>query len=512
MAKNQKSKVQKPKLARPANNHNIKKFFTKTSAPTKPSTELPAEEPAPKRVTYSVATSALAFSRDEPYGTVETSAQSVPSPFTSSPSPALNATTPAVQIDAGTLKPFAKRDVYICPYKAKGRWCVRRNGGNFSSFKGLCQHTDKAHFGGKEVLTPVEECPLQDGTKKIPCPKKCGRMFTSYQQANHHSQLIAKNDAHNEKGCSMPNREDIPCPWKAVLVCNSPPAVDSCGYADHHRTHTHDLRGLYSCSKACGQYHVDLYMLQSHEENCKGPVAPKRKTTLRFKLGSASAGIAPSVIVVARASALAPKGWAAGTSSIEEGLPIWADQILRHYAAMCGEKFSSAVLHASAFVRTRYMPAPAQDNSTAEVNEDLRWHVRRAHFFTQAILADIKAANAIGVVPTILSVGLDAFTCNTKAIRAWLRENQGIDFTLVLRLNNLDYGITDEYLTLHSNVHWGSYRSDSIRTGDVSDKSLMELMGAWDKLQGIKDSRTGDNSLKHGRNGVDPEASFPDWD
>lgn len=56
--------------------------------------------------------------------------------------------------------------------------------------------------------------------------------------------------------------------------------------------------------------------------------------------------------------------------------------------------------------------------------------------FTRAIKADIKAdikaANNVGIVPTILSVGNDAWTCNTKAFRSWLHENRYVQFELVL--------------------------------------------------------------------------------
>lgn len=178
-------------------------------------------------------------------------------------------------------------------------------------------------------------------------------------------------------------------------------------------------------------------MLQSHEEDYRGPVVPKGANTLRLVLGvAAPEPTVPSIVVVARASAFAPKGWAAGTSSTQEGLPILASHILGHLGAVRGRMLAYAVLHACSFVRTRCLPAPAFDNSTAEDDEHLRWHLRRAFMFTRAIKADIKAdikaANNVGIVPTILSVGNDAWTCNTKAFRSWLHENRYVQFELVL--------------------------------------------------------------------------------
>ena len=57
------------------------------------------------------------------------------------------------------------------------------------------------------------------------------------------------------------------------------------------------------------------------------------------------------------------------------------------------------------------MLAPSYDSSTAEKKEDLRWYVRRAFHFTKTVLTDVKKANAAGITPTLLSIGLDGFNC-----------------------------------------------------------------------------------------------------
>ena len=154
------------------------------------------------------------------------------------------------------------------------------------------------------------------------------------------------------------------------------------------------------------------------------------------------------------------------------------------------------------------------DSSTAEEKEDLRWHVRRAFYFTKAILADIKKANVAGITPTLLSVGLDGFTCNRKALSAWLEVNEDIDFEIVFRFRSLNYGMQEEHVDVHANVYWAAFSSDALRkalNGDQSDQRLVQVLESMDKLQGIKDAMTGENSLKNGRNGVDTNFVFPDW-
>lgn len=428
----------------------------------------------------------------------------------------------SLSVDVEALKPFAHQAIYYCPYRSKGLPCSHRKkgklqAGEFGSLDGLLQHTDKVHDGGKLVLTNYAESPFEDGTRKVPCPKKCGRLFRTHQQANHHSKIPAKSADSEEKGCTLPNRTNIECIWKRVLVCNSNPATDAKGFANHHSTHVHDPRGLYSCRKDCGQYHVCLYMLQSHEEDCVGPKVPKRETTMRFSLGSTlpNAPDTPAeVVIVGRSSAFPPKAWAMGTSSHHEGLPIWGDCVLRHFAAYTGAKFSNAVLHASSHTRTRFMPAPTVDNSTAQATEDLRWHVRRAFFFTKSILHDIKNANAAGITPTLLSVGLDGFTCNTRALQTWLHEQGTITFDIVFRLKALDYGMTRDDVVEHGSVYWASCSSDALRSalnGGISDSTLARILASMDKLQGIKDALTGHNALKNGRNSVASDIIYPHW-
>ena len=76
-----------------------------------------------------------------------------------------------VSVDTEAFKPFALKRRWYCPYRLKGLPCVHRkkNGlqpGEFNSFQALCQHTDKAHDGGKQIVTPVEADPLPESPQQ----------------------------------------------------------------------------------------------------------------------------------------------------------------------------------------------------------------------------------------------------------------------------------------------------------------------------------------------------------
>jgi hypothetical protein len=139
------------------------------------------------------------------------------------------------------IVPFERFGLFGCPFCAYK--CKSKTGRN-------------AHVRAKhENATPrktVEQDPLEDGSKKIPCPKRCGAMFACYKTANFHSKLPAE--------CPLPFPTPIVCAWKHVIGCSS--VSDSPrGNANHARSHLRDERGPYRCSKACGECHADLYMV-----------------------------------------------------------------------------------------------------------------------------------------------------------------------------------------------------------------------------------------------------------
>jgi hypothetical protein len=159
-------------------------------------------------------------------------------------------------------------------------------------------------------------------------------------------------------------------------------------------------------------------MLAAHEENCEGMGSLVRATAFRYPLTETAKTMPASTIVVASSSGFPPpSGWFADKSTLEEGLSIWGQSILRHFVAYTGATGpQSAVVHAGYNVRMRGIPVLLLNESFLQEKETRHWSLYRAYKFTKALVTDIEAANKVNVVPTLLSVGIDGWACDARII------------------------------------------------------------------------------------------------
>ncbi|KAG9200059.1 hypothetical protein G6514_007655 [Epicoccum nigrum] len=191
----------------------------------------------------------------------------------------------------------------------------------------------------------------------------------------------------------------------------------------------------------------------------------------------------PRIILLARSSSEPPDVWFAHKGDWKEGLWFWGRKILEHFVAYSGIT-GAAILHAASDTQTRYLPAPNINNSSA-LSGQARWESYRAFKFTQAWTDDIKAANAAGIVPTVLSIGLDAWACDVRMLHPWL-QTRTISFHLHMRLNGLQYGMTTTHITFHREVYWAQYDVATMLAAlnnDMRDAAVDELIAAWSDLQ-----------------------------
>lgn len=152
--------------------------------------------------------------------------------------------------------------------------------------------------------------------------------------------------------------------------------------ANHTCSHIDDARALFLCVKGCGQHYACLYMLAVHEEKCHATGGVKRVTTVRIPLTESANTQVIRTIMIARSSSEAPLSWFAHKAMWQEGLYFWGRKILEHFVAYSGYN-GPAVLHAATDCQTRYLPAPADDNSSA-LQSRARWECLRAFKFTEA--------------------------------------------------------------------------------------------------------------------------------
>ncbi|KAJ8115186.1 hypothetical protein OPT61_g3100 [Boeremia exigua] len=394
------------------------------------------------------------------------------------------------------IRPFAREDYHACPYFATGQGCESKQ--RLYTFTGVTRHVLLMHHSkgeGPAISHAIN--PFEDGSFKIPCRNGCPTLFTSYQQSNHHAKKTST--------CSWPKPTSLTCPWSPYIDCRFTSSSPK-GMANHVRAHIRDPRSPYQCSKDCGEYHADLYMLSQHEEDCKG-VGHKRKLAMFFfRLDGCTENIAPNTIIVGRASStITPLSWKNTKATNKDGLPAWGAKILEHYNAYKGYETGPASLRVSANLPTRHIPAP-DVNDSHHHTDFIRWHKNRAFMMTQGIISDIEAANANDVIPTVLSVGVDAWACDVRMVLPWLQSHQDLRFKIVLRMNDLFHGMRVDHTTEHCGAYWAEYEPAAILNallhGPGADAAVDDLIKTWKTMQSLKDTTLG-ISLEARRNHVD---------
>ncbi|CAN9157306.1 unnamed protein product [Alternaria alternata] len=248
-----------------------------------------------------------------------------------------------------------------------------------------------------------------------------------------------------------------------------------------------------------------------HLERCQGVPPRQRVSSFRFALTtSAVDGAPPSVIIVNRSSAKVPESWKDNADTIEEGLPMLGRRYLNHYAAWSRYTGGSAVLHSCYDAPTRYIPAPAFDDSFLASSQSHIIKQHRTFKFTQAIVSDIEAANQARIKPVLLSIGADGWFCDCRVLLPWLKASK-LEFDMVIRLNSLPSTMSNKFADLHYKVWWISYDMKlilrALESGPGHDEKTDELIATWKLLQDSKDVSFG---VSVGRNFTTQTTIFPE--
>ncbi|KAG9196832.1 hypothetical protein G6514_003939 [Epicoccum nigrum] len=398
---------------------------------------------------------------------------------------------------ATAIRPFAREELYPCPYFATGQKCDSKQ--RLYTYKGLTRHVLLMHHNkGDGPATSFDTSPFEDGSFKIPCRNGCPTLFTSYQQSVQHAKKTST--------CSWTRPTTYMCPWTPYNGCDlSYPTAK--GLANHARSHLHDARGPYQCSKKCDEYYADLWMLAQHEEDCKGTGHTRPQAMHHFRIEGCSDSVPPRTIIVGRTSSSGyiPLSWINKAATARDGLPTWGARILEHYDKFRGVSTGPASIRVSTGVQTRYLPAPDVD-TTHQHRDHVRWLKNRAYILTQGIIADIESANSSGITPVVLSVGVDGWACNTELIQSWLEDHTELKFKLVIHMNDVLYGMSREFVKNHRGIYWGEYNPAEIlrvlKDGLGTNDSIDDLVSTWRRAQFVKDAVSG-VSVDMRRNYVD---------
>ena len=81
----------------------------------------------------------------------------------------------------------------------------------------------------------------------------------------------------------------------------------------------------------------------------------------------------------------------------------------------------------------------------------------------------------------LISEGINGFFRDISMIRPWL-ESSRLDFELVIKINSIQYGLTNRYDKYHGNVYWWHYEPrdifDAISKESGNHPKVNELLTA----------------------------------
>lgn len=223
-----------------------------------------------------------------------------------------------------------------------------------------------------------------------------------------------------------------------------------------------------------------------HEERCTGKPAIERRTSPRYCLmASATDNVPPSVIIVNRSSAERPKGWKGKTGDYEEVLLLLGKQYLSHYAAWSDYPGGSAVMHSCYDCPTRYLPSPTVGNSWLETKDAHRSDKYRAFKFTKQSSTTFRRPTRLVLrQPWFLWALMGGPPTAGPFFRGYktLIQDSNSRLRIVMRMNGLDYGMTDRFADLHHEVYWSTYEIQGILKALQSsgqDEKYDELIAVW---------------------------------
>ncbi|KAH7065757.1 hypothetical protein BKA63DRAFT_585709 [Paraphoma chrysanthemicola] len=289
---------------------------------------------------------------------------------------------------------------YICPFKALGQCGSKTTA--YKDYRALSNHCNQEHRG--KIIDSVEFDPFEDGTCKIPCPKRCGGNFSSYHAAHDHAKMPSR--------CRRPDNVIFPrlCPWSLV------PGVDCVYKSDDYRSesahasvHAKDKRGPSKCH-FCGANAADLYQLASHISRCRTEEQEKwycAQLRLEFP-GSTNT----SLVIVCRASGAALLSWLSGLQFLHQGIFKYAESRVTDAKDDLKLEGANAIFHAHTKTQTRHIPSDTHNNATKHK------HPRFAQ--------DLQ----LGQKPVLVSVGLDGFACHAPNILPLLKRNTPLTWVI----------------------------------------------------------------------------------
>ncbi|PVH95816.1 hypothetical protein DM02DRAFT_659792 [Periconia macrospinosa] len=328
------------------------------------------------------------------------------------------------------FQPFSNSTRQRCPFSWFGVCDISTP---FPNRKAISKHVREKHW--KIVDSKDIGHMLESGNTDICCPRQgCTKVFARYDLAVQHARA---------RKCQGDSPTDIRCPWQAFTGCLAVSETTK-SYSNHVQSHVDDPRAPFMCSVGCGQYYACLYTLAQHELRCKGIPRPISAAMYQYGLAEDS-GLASTTIIVARSSNTKPKSWGINTST-EAALKLFGSTALSSYKTVFPHSTASedtSVILARAELPSKYTPFVDEEVPRSLPDKDVQ-QLQRSRRFTQLLQKHLQASASR---PTIISVGLNGWTCCIHKMLQFLQLPTTPPFTFVLAVkeSQLRYGIPTSY-------------------------------------------------------------------
>lgn len=200
------------------------------------------------------------------------------------------------------------------------------------------------------------------------------------------------------------------------------------------------------------------------------------------------------IFVVRKSNTGQPKDWFGENEDLESGLERFRGAVLSDYQNTFSD-YRGAVMIAGFGVRTADI---FSTSPTAPLNNWVRVRHRYADTFSQTIEHELRNSDFDA---KIISVGIDAWGCDTDRIRNFIQRNTIHSFTFMFRTPQLDYGgeeLDQRFMQRgqsgSSQTWWGEASStellDRLTRVSVIDNSANQIVRGWNLIQGKKDTKS----------------------
>jgi hypothetical protein len=158
------------------------------------------------------------------------------------------------------------------------------------------------------------------------------------------------------------------------------------------------------------------------------------------------------------------KSWFGGYEWVQDELPTFTANKLEDYKLDFELEAIAASPHSVSNVSMRQVPSGKYSDATGVTQQQFQSQLQRAWDFTRKIEKDlVTITNSYpGLIPTLLSISLDGFSCHVHQIDAFLKRVPS--FIWIVQETELTYGMNERFFPwVASGLSYSKFSTRSLR-------------------------------------------------